>query len=121
MLVTREFTFDAAHHLDNYHGKCERMHGHTYRLQVTVKGEIQNNGMVVDFVLLKKVVNRYVISKLDHQLLNEVVKNPSTERLVIWIWKQLNKIGVLMKSEASDVGYNAEVSALLKSKKDFFL
>lgn len=91
MLVSREFTFDAAHFLTAYHGKCERMHGHTYKLRVTFKGNVQKNGLVVDFVLIKKIVQKQILEKLDHALLNDIIKNPSTERIIIWIWKALNK------------------------------
>lgn len=93
MKVTRTFSFSAAHHLTDYHGACERPHGHTYRLSVTVEGKIQKNGLVVDFVDLKKVVNEKVISKLDHTDLNDFFKNPSAENIVIWIWGQLKNIG----------------------------
>ncbi|MBN2307209.1 6-carboxytetrahydropterin synthase QueD [Candidatus Peregrinibacteria bacterium] len=90
MLVTKEFTFDSAHFLPNYKGKCEKMHGHTYRLQVTVEGKPDKNGLVIDFVLLKKIVNDTVLNKLDHQVINNTVKVASTENIAIWIWKQLN-------------------------------
>jgi len=89
MLVTKEFTFDSAHFLPNYHGKCENMHGHTYRLQVTVDGPVDKNGLVIDFVLLKKVVKERVLEKLDHKIINDVIKVASAENMVIWIWNQL--------------------------------
>ncbi|MFH0838143.1 MAG: 6-carboxytetrahydropterin synthase QueD [Patescibacteria group bacterium] len=89
MLVTKEFTFDSAHFLPNYHGKCENMHGHTYRLQVTVDGPVDDDGLVIDFVLLKKIVTEKVISKLDHQIINDTIKMASAENMVLWIWGQL--------------------------------
>lgn len=90
MKVTKSFTFDAAHALTNYHGACERMHGHTYRLDVTVDGPLdQKTGMVVDFLLLKTVVHECVLSKLDHTCLNDVLQNPSAELLAVWVWEQL--------------------------------
>jgi len=49
MLVTKDFNFDAAHFLTKYHGKCEHLHGHTYKLRVTVEGRVQENGLVLDF------------------------------------------------------------------------
>ena len=45
MLLTKDFTFDAAHNLVNYHGKCERLHGHTYRLRVVIEGEPDAEGI----------------------------------------------------------------------------
>jgi len=91
MLVTKEFTFDSAHFLPDYHGKCETMHGHTYKMHVTVKGDIQPNGMVIDFAELKKIVQNKIINKLDHQLINEIIEIPSAENIAIWAWEQLEK------------------------------
>ncbi|MBQ6981656.1 MAG: 6-carboxytetrahydropterin synthase, partial [Synergistaceae bacterium] len=49
MLLCKDFTFDAAHNLVDYHGKCERLHGHTYRLRVVLEGEPDAEGMIMDF------------------------------------------------------------------------
>lgn len=54
MLLKKEFTFDAAHRLERYRGKCEALHGHTYRLAVTLKGHRDDDDMVFDFTELKK-------------------------------------------------------------------
>jgi len=91
MLITKEFTFDAAHYLTQYHGKCEKMHGHTYKMHVTVDGKVKDDGMVYDFVQLKKLVKDKVIKKLDHVLLNDIIKNPSAENIAIWVWEKLKK------------------------------
>ena len=56
--ITKIFTFDSAHQLEDYEGKCRQLHGHTYKLEVTVKGEMGENGMVFDFSILKKGGNR---------------------------------------------------------------
>lgn len=93
MEVTRIFSFSAAHHLTDYHGDCERPHGHTYRLGVTVEGDIGKNGLVVDFKDIKKVVERKVLSKVDHRDLNDRFKNPTAENIAVWCWKQLKNIG----------------------------
>jgi len=90
MFVTKEFTFDSAHFLPNYHGKCEDMHGHTYRLQVTMNGPIDADGLVIDFALIKKVVKKEVLEKLDHKLINDIIKVASVENMAVWIWEQLN-------------------------------
>lgn len=92
MLVTKEFTFDSAHFLTKYHGKCENLHGHTYRLRVTVEGSIQEDGMVIDFVELKKLVKERVVDRYDHQNLNDFFENPSAELVVIQIWKDLEAL-----------------------------
>lgn len=73
--LTREFSFEAAHALFNYNGKCSHLHGHSYKLFVTVKGEAckdktsSNFGMVIDFQLLKKIVNSKIIDKFDHAVI----------------------------------------------------
>ena len=48
-MVSKEFTFDAAHHLFNYEGKCKSLHGHTYHLQIAVSGYLDERGMTYDF------------------------------------------------------------------------
>jgi 6-pyruvoyl-tetrahydropterin synthase len=73
--LTKEFSFEASHALQGYDGKCSNIHGHSYRLFVTVVGEPINdplnpkNGMVMDFGDLKKVVNQQIISPLDHSII----------------------------------------------------
>lgn len=89
MEISRIFTFSAAHHLTKYRGLCERPHGHTYRLIVTVEGEIKKNGLVIDFSELKKIVEKKVLSKLDHRDLNKIFGNPSAENIAVWIWGKL--------------------------------
>ena len=102
MLVTKEFTFDSAHFLPNYYGQCERLHGHTYRLQVTVEGEVREKGLVIDFVVLKKIVKKQVLDKLDHQLINDVIEISSCENIVQWIWGQLSDLKSLIQQEMKD-------------------
>jgi len=91
VLIAKEFTFDAAHKLLKYNGPCANLHGHTYKLQVTLSGPVLKNGMVFDFVALKKIVTEKVISKLDHKFINKIIKQSTAENIVIWIWKQLKK------------------------------
>ncbi|ACJ76038.1 queuosine biosynthesis protein QueD [Thermosipho africanus TCF52B] len=89
LLVSKEFTFDAAHNLVKYHGKCEKLHGHTYKLVVTVAGEKDEEGMVIDFLELKRIVQEKVLNRLDHSYINEIIPQPSAENIAEWIWKQL--------------------------------
>ncbi len=89
-MVGRVFRFHAAHNLEGYDGECERLHGHTYRLRVFVKGRVGENGIVVDFNHIREVVEREVISVLDHSYLNDILRgNSSLERLACWIWDRL--------------------------------
>ncbi|MBQ5394363.1 MAG: 6-carboxytetrahydropterin synthase [Alistipes sp.] len=72
--LTKEFSFEAAHALGGYDGPCREIHGHSYRLFVTIKGEPSTDpmnpkqGMVMDFGVLKKIVNEEIISRFDHAL-----------------------------------------------------
>ena len=91
--VTIEETFAAGHALRNYHGKCENVHGHNYRCQVTLEGaELDDIGLLVDFVELKRVVHS-VLDRMDHQWLNEFppfdVLNPSAENMARYIYQQV--------------------------------
>lgn len=117
MLVTKIFTFDAAHKLTSYYGKCERLHGHTYKLEITVDGPVHDNGMVVDFVLLKRIVKRHVLDKLDHQYLNEVVKNPSVENLVMWIWGEMVGLEELLMEEIANPNLGEDLKIYLEDTK----
>ncbi len=93
MQIRKHFTFEAAHVLPHHPGKCSRLHGHSYRLEVAVEGPLHRSGpasgMVLDFDELKSIVERTVIEPLDHQSLNDVVANPTAELLAAWIWEQL--------------------------------
>jgi len=91
MLLAKDFTFDAAHNLINYHGKCERLHGHTYKLRVIVEGTPDSEGMIIDFIELKALVKERVISRLDHSYINEIISQPSAENIALWIWDELEE------------------------------
>lgn len=74
ILVVKQFTFDSCHRLVNYVGKCNRMHGHTYKIEVGVYGTRDSRGLVIDFGDLKKLVSENLIdgfASLDHNNLNE--------------------------------------------------
>jgi 6-pyruvoyltetrahydropterin/6-carboxytetrahydropterin synthase len=92
VLISKEFTFDSAHHLHCYEGKCQNLHGHTYRLQVVVSGQTDERGITIDFADVKRIAKLYVIDRLDHQYLNEVLPlmNTTAENMVVWIYEQLH-------------------------------
>ncbi|MFH1101078.1 MAG: 6-carboxytetrahydropterin synthase QueD [Methanobacteriota archaeon] len=89
MKIGKEFYFDAAHHLPHHQGKCKNLHGHTYKLEVVVEDKVKKDGMVIDFAVLKTVVQSEVLEKLDHQELNSVMDNPTAENIVSWIVERL--------------------------------
>ncbi|MDO8524846.1 MAG: 6-carboxytetrahydropterin synthase QueD [bacterium] len=92
MILTKNFSFDSAHRLENHKGKCKNLHGHTYLLEVSVAGKINNKtGMIIDFGILKEVVNNLIIDKLDHHYLNDIIDNPTAENIIRWIWNILCK------------------------------
>lgn len=116
MFVTRKFTFDSAHYLTDYYGKCERLHGHTYILEVTLEGKVQPNGLVIDFVVLKKIVQKQILAKIDHQLLNDIIENPSAERLAMWVWEQLKDLPSLLREEMDDPNLGEDIKKFLKTQ-----
>ena len=112
--ITKEFRFEGAHALPGYDGKCRNIHGHSYLMYVTVKGENLNGtdspkeGMVVDFKQLKAIVNENIVDVLDHALImhassplsaelaqaypNVIMVDfqPSTENLLCWFAQVLS-------------------------------
>lgn len=89
MLLTKDFVFDAAHNLVNYHGKCENLHGHTYKLRIVIEGLPDNEGMIIDFVEVSKIVKDKIIAKLDHSYLNDFIPQPSAENISLWVWENI--------------------------------
>ncbi len=92
--VTKEFNFEIAHALWNYDGPCANIHGHSYKMFVTVIGEpIENgndpkNGMVIDFGDLKTIVNEQVVHPMDHAI---VLNKKATENMNCFDKQMLNK------------------------------
>jgi 6-pyruvoyltetrahydropterin/6-carboxytetrahydropterin synthase len=93
--IRKSFTFEAAHVLPNHPGKCARLHGHSYRLDVMLEGPLQQGGpaagMVEDFEVVSRIVKEAVVSKLDHRSLNELIENPTAENIVVWVWERLSQ------------------------------
>ena len=90
--VKVETNFSSAHHLLNYKGKCENMHGHNWKVEVTASGnELDESNILIDFKVLKKIVNE-IMEYLDHKDLNELdeFKNesPSSEFIAKFIYNK---------------------------------
>ena len=93
--VMIERDFSSAHQLRGYKGKCENLHGHNYKLEIYAKGEELNNiGLLIDFVELKKAADE-IVKYLDHRNLNELPPfdeelNPSAENIARFVLEYLN-------------------------------
>jgi 6-pyruvoyltetrahydropterin/6-carboxytetrahydropterin synthase len=94
ILLTKKFEFEAAHYLEpeEIFGKCSNMHGHTYKMEVSVTGELKN-GMVINFTDLKRIVKDNIIDKCDHSILNKSMELElsTAENLV-------NKFAIILKN-----------------------
>lgn len=107
--ITKLFSFEAAHRISNYQGACSQVHGHSYKLQVTVSAEMPgDNDMILDFKVLKDLVQNHVLSLWDHSLmLKENAENrqfflnypgkiywmesePTAERMILHISRKLD-------------------------------
>jgi 6-pyruvoyltetrahydropterin/6-carboxytetrahydropterin synthase len=116
--VTKQFSFEMSHALLNYDGLCRNIHGHSYKLSITVAGEpLQDSespkdGMVIDFSILKKMIQQQIVAELDHSLminqkapidkLNELGEmyerhhvvpfQPTTENVVVYIAQKVKRL-----------------------------
>jgi 6-pyruvoyltetrahydropterin/6-carboxytetrahydropterin synthase len=99
--LTIAVNFEAAHCIRNYPGKCNRLHGHNWKVEVNICGSKLNElGMLVDFVDLKAAVNGILV-KLDHYYLNEVEPfceiNPTAENLAKYIYEKLDETPIFQQ------------------------
>lgn len=87
--ITKTFTFDAAHWLTDYEGSCGQLHGHRFKLELTVTGELVD-GMIMDFSALKDIA-KPLVEHLDHKCLNEILPFRTTaENVLIYIVNEMN-------------------------------
>jgi 6-pyruvoyltetrahydropterin/6-carboxytetrahydropterin synthase len=94
--VSVEDSFAAGHALRGYHGKCENIHGHNYKVRITLAGEVlDETGMLVDFKEVKVAING-VIERLDHQFLNDLEPfnqaNPSAENIARYFYREVGSL-----------------------------
>jgi 6-pyruvoyltetrahydropterin/6-carboxytetrahydropterin synthase len=128
--VTRRERFNAAHKMwrpdwsvdknKEFYGKCanENWHGHNYELFVTVKGDIQESGYVVDLKLLSQLIQKNILEKLDHKNINldvDFMKNKvsSTENLTLGIWE------ILESAIKNDLNCNLHCVKLYETENNF--
>ena len=85
-----EFSFCSAHRLPHHPGACSRLHGHEYRLLVSVAGKPDpKSGMIIDFEELQRLVLEEAVNGVDHGDLNAILENPTAENLVVFLWGKL--------------------------------
>ncbi len=105
-LFVRE-TFAAAHRIERYHGKCEELHGHNFRVDVLFEGErVGDDGMLVDFALLKGML-RQITAELDHKYLNEIPffkeTASSSEYVALYIYRRLKELAAQERAAVKEV------------------
>ncbi|MBQ3368552.1 6-carboxytetrahydropterin synthase QueD [bacterium] len=105
--VYREVQFSSAHRLRNYHGKCENMHGHNWRVRLFVtRNQLDETGFVMDFKVLDAVLKK-IMELLDHKDLNSLKEfetvNPTAENIALLIFR-------LAEQEISAIDKEVKVS-----------
>ncbi|MGG0238844.1 6-carboxytetrahydropterin synthase QueD [Bacillus rhizoplanae] len=93
VMVSKEFTFDAAHHLHCYEGKCKNLHGHTYKVIFGISGYVNEIGLAIDFGDIKEIWKNEIEIYLDHRYLNETLPamNTTAENMVVWIFEKMEE------------------------------
>lgn len=105
--VSKEFSFDMAHILDGHDGKCQNLHGHTYKLQVEVSGDLvlegAKKGMVVDFTDVKRVVKEAILDPMDHAFIYDTTSE--RECKIAALLNELNSktFGIPMRTTAEEM------------------
>lgn len=92
--ITYEFEFHAAHQLHWHSGPCRMMHGHSYRCELTFGGDLDERGVIVDFDEVGDFVDDKLMARLDHTYLNDVLDNPTAERIAGAIFKDVDAAGL---------------------------
>jgi len=109
VMVSKEFTFDAAHHLHCYEGKCKNLHGHTYKVIFGISGFVDSIGLMIDFGDIKQIWKDEIEVHLDHRYINDTLPamNTTAENIVVWIYEKM--ASSLLQNEAIRVDQGARV------------
>ena len=106
MIIYKDFTFEAAHKLplvpDTH--KCSKLHGHSFKVRISVEDELSDLGWVIDYADIKSACGP-VIEVLDHSYLNEVpgLDNPTSENIAVWLWNEIQpKLAILSEIEVKE-------------------
>jgi 6-pyruvoyltetrahydropterin/6-carboxytetrahydropterin synthase len=121
VLVSKEFTFDASHHLHCYEGKCKNLHGHTYKVVFGISGYVDETGLMMDFGDIKAIWKNEIEIHLDHRYLNETLPpmNTTAENIVVWIYEKMKE--ALEKEETKDrfIGARVEFVRLFETPTSY--
>ncbi|EGV06367.1 queuosine biosynthesis protein QueD [Haemophilus pittmaniae HK 85] len=105
--VSKEFSFDMAHLLDGHDGKCQNLHGHTYKLQVEVAGDLLVDGakksMVMDFSDLKVVVKKAILDPMDHAFIYDQTSERESKIAMLLQELQSKTFGVNFRTTAEEM------------------
>lgn len=121
VMISKEFSFDAAHHLHDYEGKCKNLHGHTYKVIFGISGFLDERGLMMDFADLKEIWKQEIEIHLDHRYLNETLPpmNTTAENMVVWIYEKMQE--ALQKEERQQqyIGARVEFVRLYETPTSF--
>lgn len=105
--IAKEFSFDMAHMLDGHDGKCQNLHGHTYKLQVEVCGELiesgAKSGMVIDFSDLKAIVKREILDQMDHAFIYDTTSERECQVARLLTDLKSKNYGIPMRTTAENM------------------
>ncbi|PJG83055.1 6-carboxytetrahydropterin synthase QueD [Caviibacterium pharyngocola] len=105
--VSKEFSFDMAHLLDGHDGKCQNLHGHTYKLQVEVQGELHSSGakkgMVIDFADVKQIVKQQILDPMDHAFIYDTTSERECKIAALLTELQSKTFGIPTRTTAEEM------------------
>lgn len=105
--IAKEFSFDMAHMLDGHDGKCQNLHGHTYKLQVEVCGKLieegAKSGMVIDFSDLKSVVKTTILDQMDHAFIYDTSSEKECQVAALLTRLNSKNFGIPMRTTAENM------------------
>lgn len=87
--ITKEFGFEAGHYVPDHGARCKYVHGHSYKLFVTVGGYLNDDGMVIDFQVLSEIV-KVIIDPYDHGFLNDYFEQPTAEIMASYLRRTIH-------------------------------
>jgi 6-pyruvoyltetrahydropterin/6-carboxytetrahydropterin synthase len=121
VLVSKEFSFDAAHHLHCYEGKCKNLHGHTYKVIFGLSGFVDNRGLMIDFGDIKEIWKNEIEIFLDHKYLNETLPpmNTTAENMVVWIFEKMAQALQKEDKQKAYIGARVEFVRLFETPTSY--